>query len=717
MSSTRTSLSWLGTLTLVVGATLGTVACGAADEGTGEQGGEASEPQGLGVLMEFEGSFDGTSFSLTRKLPGLELSVAEEELGTSAQPLLGEIPSKSFAPGNHATQPNVIALEQQALVTVPGGTWPAEGCGVQPAQGVCADIALRNMFPDQVLSRAYVEITELTPTGSTTSVQVAAPGANLHTATPDALFGVSGVGNGLWRYGTLERSTPVGNGPRRQWVFTGSSPNPTITFKFKAIVRGALARPTVRASTTNNTLDAAPYYTAPGGALVSDVNFTAAASDDGRYVVFSTTARNVVAGQSTNGTALYRKDLQTGAIDIVSVATGGAVPSGCNSWRPTISADGSVVAFESTCNFGFTTSGSQVYLRDFNANTTTLVSHIPGNPNVGGTGDSVWGTVAGTSKTAVAFLSRASNLVAGRPGSRPLWDAYVYDVGTQQVARANVPTGKDPNSPSAPWPNQDQFNVSLSSDGRYVLFDSRSTNLLSTSDYANYDVFAYDRQAAGGGSAYVRKLSLQSTGAATGNATHCERAALSLNDSTVAFLCTASNTTTPIVSSPPSPLGQWHLYVRDFAEGAHGTLKMVDVSPTGAVANAPAARVQPALSRDGRLVAYLSSASNLLRSAGCQPSCMTPPSGVTQVYVFDRAASDPELQRSFLVSLIEKSASAPIPFAPLTSSPTLTPVTITGPADAAVISFTSAAPGADWTQLAPSRIQQFVVPNVDPLWQ
>lgn len=717
MSSTRTSLSWLGTLTLVVGATLGTVACGAADEGTEEQGGEASEPQGLGVLMEFEGSFDGTSFSFTPRLPELGLGAAEEGLGTSAQPLLGEIPSKSFAPGNHATQPNVIALEQQALVTVPGGTWPAEGCGVQPAQGVCVDIAMRNMFPDQVLSRAYVELTELTPTGSTTSVQVAAPGANLHTATPDALFGVSGVGNGLWRYGTLERSTPVGNGPRRQWVFTGSSPNPTITFKFKAVVRGALARPSVRASTTNGTLDAAPYYTAPGGNLASDVNFTAAASNDGRYVVFSTTARNVVAGQSQVGTSLFRKNLETGVVDNVGVATGGAVPSGCNSWRPSISADGSVVAFESTCNFGFTTSGSQIYLRDFNTSTTSLVSHIPGNPTVGGTGDSVWASVAGTSKTAVAFLSRSNNLVAGRPSPRSFWDVYVYDVGTQQVTRANVPSGHDPSSPSAPWPNQDQFNVLLSSDGRYVLFDSRSTNLLSTSDYPNYDVFAYDRQAAGAGSAYVRKLSLQSTGAATGNATHCERAGLSLDDSAVAFLCTASNTTTPIVSSPASPLNQWHLYVRDFAEGAHGTLKMVDVSPTGAVANAPAARVQPTLSRDGRLVAYLSSASNLLRSTGCQPSCMTPPSGVTQVYVFDRAATDPELQRSFLVSLIEKRTSAPIPFAPLTASPTPVPVLITGPADAAFISFAAAAPGTDWTQLAPSRIQQFVVPNVDPLWQ
>jgi Tol biopolymer transport system component len=72
-----------------------------------------------------------------------------------------------------------------------------------------------------------------------------------------------------------------------------------------------------------------------------------AISADGRFVAFASEASNLVPGDRNGSTDVFVRDRQTGTMECVSVAVGGA-PAGAD-WqaRPSISGDGRFVAFAS----------------------------------------------------------------------------------------------------------------------------------------------------------------------------------------------------------------------------------------------------------------------------------------------------------------------------------------------------------------------------------
>jgi Ca2+-binding RTX toxin-like protein len=72
----------------------------------------------------------------------------------------------------------------------------------------------------------------------------------------------------------------------------------------------------------------------------------AAASDDGRYVVFQSAASNLVAGDTNAVVDVFRKDLLTGDILRVSVTNDGGQANGAST-QAEITADGQVVTFQS----------------------------------------------------------------------------------------------------------------------------------------------------------------------------------------------------------------------------------------------------------------------------------------------------------------------------------------------------------------------------------
>jgi Tol biopolymer transport system component len=77
------------------------------------------------------------------------------------------------------------------------------------------------------------------------------------------------------------------------------------------------------------------------------LSFDAAISADGRYVVFGSSAANLVAGDINNAQDVFVRDLQSGATLLVSVSTNGVDPGNQNSYLPAISADGRYVLFRS----------------------------------------------------------------------------------------------------------------------------------------------------------------------------------------------------------------------------------------------------------------------------------------------------------------------------------------------------------------------------------
>lgn len=101
------------------------------------------------------------------------------------------------------------------------------------------------------------------------------------------------------------------------------------------------------------------------------------ATPDGRYVVFASTATNLVPGDANGKEDVFRKDLTTGAIDLVSVSSAGAQGND-DSRDPAISGDGSRIAFVTVATNLVAADGNalatDVVLRDLAVGTTSMVS-------------------------------------------------------------------------------------------------------------------------------------------------------------------------------------------------------------------------------------------------------------------------------------------------------------------------------------------------------
>jgi|GEM_PF-1997590 len=191
-------------------------------------------------------------------------------------------------------------------------------------------------------------------------------------------------------------------------------------------------------------------------------------SPDGRYVVFYSTSANLVAG--ADGEQIYRKDLQTGDLMLVSsAASGGAEHQGDGgSYTPQISSDGRYVVFYSTStNFVVGASGQQIYRKDLQAGDLVLVSSRDGSAENKGDGYSDSPQISSDGRY-VVFYSTSTNLVGAIDGH-----IYLKDLQTGSIVLVSSTDG------SAEYRgNGDSYSPQLSSDGRYVVFHSSATNLV-----------------------------------------------------------------------------------------------------------------------------------------------------------------------------------------------------------------------------------------------
>ncbi len=113
--------------------------------------------------------------------------------------------------------------------------------------------------------------------------------------------------------------------------------------------------------------------TSADGTLANGVNNYGHVSDDGRYLVFTSTANNLQTGVS--GTQIYRKDMETGEVVLVSSDSEGNPGSGGVTIRPQISANGRYVVFRSThTNYVDGVSTQQFYRKDIETGELLLVS-------------------------------------------------------------------------------------------------------------------------------------------------------------------------------------------------------------------------------------------------------------------------------------------------------------------------------------------------------
>ncbi|MGE3844904.1 MAG: TolB family protein, partial [Vicinamibacterales bacterium] len=274
----------------------------------------------------------------------------------------------------------------------------------------------------------------------------------------------------------------------------------------------------------------------------------------------------------------------------VSVASGGGQSAGAGAWsrQAAVSADGRYVAFESLAlNLvaGDTNGRQDVFVHDRVLNITTRVSVGP----AGLQADSGSETPAiSADGRFVAFVSSASNLVPGDTNSAA--DVFVHDRISGQTTRVSVATGGAQAMKSSVMP-------ALTADGRYVAFTSDANTLVAGDTNNQGDIFVHDRV-----SKVTTRVSV-ATGGAQGNLSS-HTPVISGTGCLVAFVSAASNLV------PGDTNGVEDVFVHDCATGV---TTRVSVATGGGQSDGPAASSgYPSISADGRYVAFQSLASNLV---------------------------------------------------------------------------------------------------------
>ena len=208
-------------------------------------------------------------------------------------------------------------------------------------------------------------------------------------------------------------------------------------------------------------------------------------SGDGRYVAFASLASNLVVSDTNNSSDIFVHDRLTGETTRVSVASDGTQAIG-DSDSPSMSADGGDVAFRSVATnlvITATNSSYQVYVHTISTHMTTRVSVVASSGTLGN-GNSEAPSLSGDGRY-VAFSSYATNLVINDTNGKN--DIFVHDCQTGETTRISV------SSAGAQADNYSEY-PSFSTDGRYVVFDSRASNLVSNDTNNKRDIFIRDLQ-------------------------------------------------------------------------------------------------------------------------------------------------------------------------------------------------------------------------------
>ncbi|MFQ5509430.1 MAG: fibronectin type III domain-containing protein [Leptospirillia bacterium] len=220
-------------------------------------------------------------------------------------------------------------------------------------------------------------------------------------------------------------------------------------------------------------------------ALGAESNFhsgSSSLSGDGRYVAFTSRANNLVAGDNNGKTDVFIKDMVSGAIVRV-VPSGVALEADGDSDSPVMSANGTYLVFESSAtNLVAADSNlvSDVFLYNRLTGTVSLVSESGGVAGNGGSGSP---SVSADGRY-VVFSSSADNLVPG--DTNLMMDVFVKDTVTGAMARMAA-------SAAGAMGDGASFDPAVSADGRYVVFWSTATNLVSGDTNGVADVFVKDR--------------------------------------------------------------------------------------------------------------------------------------------------------------------------------------------------------------------------------
>jgi Tol biopolymer transport system component len=205
-----------------------------------------------------------------------------------------------------------------------------------------------------------------------------------------------------------------------------------------------------------------------------------AISRDGSLVAFTSARTDAAPVPDANGAGedVYLLDRSRGAVARLSVDSAGTQHATGESFSPSMSSDGRFVAFVSTAALDRAASVDrlQVFVRDTRSGTTKRIAE-GWDPSISGDG------------RFVAYVAYGAHRAVNRRSPRLI---YVADGETGQT---QLISGDAENRPA----NGSSANPVISSDGRFVAFQSDASNLLRPGRAEDFnllsDVFLFDRSA------------------------------------------------------------------------------------------------------------------------------------------------------------------------------------------------------------------------------
>jgi Tol biopolymer transport system component len=324
-----------------------------------------------------------------------------------------------------------------------------------------------------------------------------------------------------------------------------------------------------------------------GSGSATGASGAASISANGRWVTFSSVAEDLVGNDGNGQEDVFVRDLQTGVTSLVSIDRQGSSSGTGRSYGPVLTPGGRTVAFLSNANDLVADDDNDafdVFVRDLNAGTTSLVSL--GRDGIGGGRADSWGPIVSPNGRYVVFSSAARNLVVGDRNQAA--DVFLRDLrqGTTTLVSCSRNGKRTANGASTA--------LGVSASGRYVLFTSQADNAAAGDRNGASDLFVRDLR-----DAVTKIVSVNPNGrTANGPST---AGALSSDGRYVLFASNATNLTTPATS------GVGDIFRRDVVDGITTLVSGATTSSAGGDGRSDS----PLLTPDGRYGLFVSAASNL----------------------------------------------------------------------------------------------------------
>ena len=322
-------------------------------------------------------------------------------------------------------------------------------------------------------------------------------------------------------------------------------------------------------------------FAAPGNGASNGV----ATNSNGNFVAFYSDASNLVSSDTNQARDVFIRDLSAGVTERISVGSGGVQANGSShttGGSPAISGDGQIVAFYSDASnlvAGDTNAQPDVFVRLRGVGVTELISVA--SDGTQGNGPSVSPSISADGRF-VAFQSQASNLVPGDTNGAA--DIFVRDRVAHTTERVC----------GGVQGNRFSFSPAISADGNVVAFASAATNLVPGDTNGQLDIFVCTRSTGS-----IERVSIAGDG--TQGDGDSILPAINGDGSVVGFKSLADN----LVSGDNNNVVD--VFVRDRAAG---TTERISVNVNGGDANDFS--FPPSISRDGRYVAFASFGTNIV---------------------------------------------------------------------------------------------------------